>query len=157
MIPKSHEKHVEKIQFFILCWQCICWLWWARGVSGNVSRALQTRKMTKICTAFHIIHYNRDSNTNWTPAAPRYSVFVLTLLSRCTENDLLQKLLGVRQIPASSVRTRTYVNFPPELIAGHKPSREISGHQHSQQIFMICNTAWRAFLEQIMWAASWNL
>ena len=108
-------------------------------MSGNVSRALQTRKITKICTAFLIIHYNRDSNTNWTPAAPRYSGFVLTLLSRCTENDLLQKLLGVRQIPASSVRTRTYVNFLPELIAGHKPSREISGHQHSQQILMICN------------------
>ena len=108
-------------------------------MSGNVSRALQTRKMIKICTVFHIIHYNRDSNTNWTPAAPRYSGFVLTLLSRCTGNVLLQKLLGVRQIPASSVRTRTYVNFPPELTAGCKSSREIPGHQQSQQISVICN------------------
>ena len=54
----------KKIQFLFLCYKCIFWCWWARGVYGNVSRALQTRKTTKNCTTFLIIHYNRDLNTN---------------------------------------------------------------------------------------------
>ena len=55
------------------------------------------------------------------------------------ENDLLQKLLGVRQCPASSVRSGTCVNFPPEPVAAHKPSREKSGHQQYHKIFMNCS------------------
>ena len=62
----------------------------------NVSRILQTRKTTKNHTPFLRIHYNRDLYTNWTPAAPCYSGFVMTLPSRSTKNDLLQKLLGFR-------------------------------------------------------------
>ena len=73
--------------------KCIFWYWWARGVYGNVSRTLQTRKTTKNCTTFRRIHYNRDLYTKWTPAAPRKSGFILTLSESCTENDLQQKVL----------------------------------------------------------------
>ena len=96
-------------------------------ITGSVWERFQDPTDSKNHQKLHRISHNP------LPAAPRYSGFVQTLLSRCTENDLLQKLLGVRQIPASSVRTRTYVNFPLELIAGHKPSRGISGHQHSHK------------------------
>ena len=54
----------KNFHFFISCCKCIFWCWWARGVYGNVSRVLQTRKTTKFCTVFLIIHYNRDFNTN---------------------------------------------------------------------------------------------
>ena len=50
-------------------------------MSGNVSRVLQTRKMTKICVAFLIIHYNRDSNTNGDLSPPILPLLVGTLQS----------------------------------------------------------------------------
>ena len=116
-IPKSHEKHV---------WKCICWLWWSRGVCGNVSRTLQTRKITKIYTTFLIIHYNRDSNTNWSPAAPRYSSFVQTLLSRCTENDLLQKLIIRSRCASEGIQSGTCVTLAHELVASNAATRAVA-------------------------------
>ena len=108
----NHMKIMSKIfQFFISCCKCIFWCWWARGVYGNVSRVLQTRKTTNFCTVFHIIHYNRDLNTNWTPAAPRYSGFVMTLPSRSTENDLLQRLFTFRRCPWKPRTPPTCPNF----------------------------------------------
>ena len=101
----------KKIQFLFLCYKCIFWCWWARGVYGNVSRTLQTRKTTKNRTTFLRIHYNRDLYTNWTPAAPRHSGFVLTLPSRCTENDLPQKLLGPRSWASGFAASSSSTNF----------------------------------------------
>ena len=64
-LSQKHMKIMSKIfQFFISCCKCIFWCWWARGVYGNVSKMLQTRKTTKFCTVFLIVHYNRDFNTN---------------------------------------------------------------------------------------------
>ena len=84
-------------QFLFLCWQCIIWCWWVWRVSGNVSRVLQTRKTTKICVAFLIIHYNRDSNTNGHLLLFIIGASSLASWGHRTQIDLARKVLRVVQ------------------------------------------------------------
>ena len=79
---------------------------------GNVSRVLQTRKTTYFFNVFHIIHYNRDLNTNWTFAATRHSGSIRSENVLGTENDLLQKLLGPRSSASDMFVPSTSTNFP---------------------------------------------
>ena len=92
-------------QFLFLCWQCIIWCWWVWRVSGNVSRVLQTRKTTKICVAFLIIHYNRDSNTNGHLLLFIIGASSLASWSHCTQIDLSRKVLRVVQNRSNPMRT----------------------------------------------------
>ena len=146
----------EFFWFFVSCCKCIFWCWWARGVYGDVSRVLQTRKTTKICAEFLIIHYNRDLNTNWTSSASRHSAKKDASYFFRREIDLLKPLLGVTVIPASSVWTWLVLCMAPELMPLAQVTREISGHQYPSTFFNICNTALRAFLRRITCHWRWS-
>ena len=94
---QNHMKIMsKKNQFFISCCKCIFWCWWARGVYGNVSRVLQTRKTTNFCTVFRIIHYNRDLNTNAHLPLPDIPASCWVAPEQRRKNDLLKKLFGLR-------------------------------------------------------------
>ena len=71
---------------------------------GNVSRVLQTRKTTNFCTAFHIIHYNRDLNTNGASPAPHHSAKKIHNIFFRREIDLLKPLLGAERAVDTLVR-----------------------------------------------------
>ena len=77
-----------------------------------MSRVLQTRKPPDFDTAFHIIHYNRDLNTNWAFAATRHSGSIRSENVLVTENDLLQKLFGFRSSASDMFVSSTSSNFP---------------------------------------------
>ena len=147
------ESMSKNFQFLFLCCKCIFWCWLARGVYGDVSGLLQTRKTTKISAVFLIIHYNRDLNTNRASPAPRHFVKKCTMFFFRREIDLLKPLLGVTVIPASSVWTWLVLCMAPELMPLAQVTREISGHQYPSTFFNICNTqkiSLRAFLRRIM-------
>ena len=54
-------------RIFILCYKCIFWCWWARGVCENVSRVLQTRKTVKIAWCYKY---------KWASATVRHFTFM---------------------------------------------------------------------------------
>ena len=82
------ETMSKNLQFFILCYKCIFWCWWARKLCEIVLGILQTRKSVKIRVTFQPIHYNSDSNTNGRLLTFTIVTSLLSSWNHCSKIDV---------------------------------------------------------------------